>query len=389
MQAHGGLYVGWDFYNIDERTGSEEELKSLVQAAHNKGIRVIYDIVPIGRSFDYPDIKKFEKWMCKDEQGKCIKTWGVLCAFDYAHKDYQNFIAKVAEHYVREHGIDGYRVDSAFGDSPNWDPMRTDRPTASAHGGIEMMDKIREVIKRVNKDAALLPEVFNKIEFFKVSDFIYDYLLFSIFSKIFDYPIAEWCNHLKRWLELQKYMTPRYAVWMRFVSNHDTFRAADYYGVGLARALNAICVFIEGNFLFYMMEEIGSQHFYQRVLNVRKALPELNYGTASYENVECSSEEVFTCLREYGEKCSIIAVNLAPEKMNIQVKFPIQNIFFKHKHLALIDSWNKKLLGIVETKSLIDRKISVESTIDGYECAIISIRPVTRSRKMGRPYILL
>ena len=384
MQAHGGPYVGWDFYKIDERAGSEEELKSLVQEAHKLNIRVMYDIVPLGRSFDYPDLKKFEKWMCKDEEGNYVKSWGVLCSLDYTHKEYQEFIAKVAEHYIREHDIDGYRVDSAFGDSPNWDPARTDRPTASAHGGIAMMEKMRKAIKRVKRDAALLPEVFNRIEFFKVSDFIYDYSLFGIFSKFYDYSPAEWCNHLKKWLELQKYITPKGAVWMRFVSNHDTFRAASYYGIGLARALNAICTLIEGNLLFYMMEEIGSQHFYQKLFTLRKALPELNYGTASYEIVKCSKEEVFTCLREYEKACSVVAVNLTPEKMNVQIKFPIPKSLREWKRLALIDSWNAKPLGVVETESLTEGEINVETSIEGYECSIITIRPLTQPQNLEK-----
>jgi len=384
MQFHGGPYVGWDFYKIDERAGGEEELKSLVRAAHDENIRVMYDIVPIGRSFDYPDLKKFEKWMCRDEEGEYVKSWGVLRALDYTHKEYQNFIAKVAEHYVREHGIDGYRVDSAFGDSPNWDPTRTDRPTASAHGGIAMMGKMRKAIKRVKRDAVLLPEVFNQIEFFKVSDFIYDYSLFGIFSKFFDYPPAEWCNHLRKWLELQRYITPKGAVWMRFVTNHDTFRAANYYGVGLARALNAICTLIDGNLLFYMMEEVGSQPFYQKLFAIRKALPELNYGTTSYETVECSKPEVFTCLREYEKACSIAAVNLTPKRMKVQIKFPVPKPLRECERLALIDSWNGKPLGIVETKSLVDGKISVETIMDGYGCAVITVRPIAQSQKIGK-----
>lgn len=377
MQAHGGPYVGWDFYKIDKRAGDEKELKSLVHVAHKNGIRTMYDIVPLGKSFDYPDLDKFEEWMCKDEQEQRVKSWGVLRAFDYTHKDYQKYMAAVAAHYVREHNIDGYRVDSAFGDSHNWDPSRTDRPTASAHGGIAMMNEMRKAIKQVKRDTVLLPEAFNKIEFFKVSDFIYDYSLFIIFSRYFNYPTSEWCTHLRNWLNLQRYISPKGAVWMRFVSNHDTFRGPDYYGVGLAKALNALCTVIDGNLLFYMYEEIGSQPFYQRLFAIRKVLPELNRGSTSYDAVKCDKQEVFTCLREYGKACSVPAINLTPDKVRVEIEFQLPKMLLNGKSgIAIIDSWKKKIFHLVERDSLLNGKVKLETVLEGYACRIFTVRPI-------------
>jgi len=333
----------------------------------------MYDIVPIGKSYDYPDLEKFNKWMCKDEEGKPVKTWAILHALDYTNKEYQKYIAKVAEHYVQEHDIDGYRVDSAFGDSHNWDPSKTERPTASSHGGIALMNEMRKAIKRVKLDTVLLPEVFNRTEFFKVSDFIYDYSLFLVFSEFFKYSPSEWCRHLREWLELEKYTAPKGAIRMRFVSNHDTFRAADYFGVGLARALNALCTVIDGNLLFYMFEEVGSQDFHQRLFTIRKALPELNYGTCSYD-VECDKQEVFTCLREYKGACLVAAVNLTPESLKVQVRFVLpETLLKKRSDLAVIDLWNGEI-SIIGKESLSDGKVKVETNLEGYGVRLFTVR---------------
>jgi TRAP-type C4-dicarboxylate transport system substrate-binding protein len=72
--------------------------------------------------------------MLRREDGSTLTYW----LNDFARPDWQDYVARVAAHYVREYDVDDYRIDACYGSKEyNWDPAI---PYARAsHAGLKGM----------------------------------------------------------------------------------------------------------------------------------------------------------------------------------------------------------------------------------------------------------
>ncbi len=117
-----------DYYRIDEQFGTSEDLKELVDACHAKGMHILLDAVFNHCSEDMPqfrDVKekgkasKFYDWFVinGDRPDPEKLNYEVFAFCDYMPKlntsnpEVADFLTGVATHYIREYGIDGWRLD--------------------------------------------------------------------------------------------------------------------------------------------------------------------------------------------------------------------------------------------------------------------------------------
>lgn len=104
-------YFSHDFFKIDPHFGTLEQAKELVQKAHQKGLYVFFDgvfghakktgVVPSPTGL-MPTLKP-----CGADYG----DYPGLCA---QYPQSRDFFAEVATYWMRELGIDGWRVDQAY-----------------------------------------------------------------------------------------------------------------------------------------------------------------------------------------------------------------------------------------------------------------------------------
>ncbi len=108
-----GYHVS-SFFAPSSRFGTPDELKSLVDAAHGLGLRVIMDLVHShavanerdGLSlFDGTDYQYFHS----GAKGR-HSAWGSRC-FDYGKTDVIHFLLSNCKYWLEEFGFDGYRFD--------------------------------------------------------------------------------------------------------------------------------------------------------------------------------------------------------------------------------------------------------------------------------------
>ncbi len=123
---HG--YDTVDYYAIDPRFGTKDDLQQLVQAAHARKIRVILDFVAnhTGPTF-YPFVEAqagddtYRKWFTFDEAYK----HGYRTFFDVATMPQlatdasavRGYLCTAAAYWLTEFDVDGYRLDYAAGPS--------------------------------------------------------------------------------------------------------------------------------------------------------------------------------------------------------------------------------------------------------------------------------
>ncbi len=129
--SHG--YDTTDFMKIDHRLGSNDLFKEIVEELHQRNIRVIVDGVfnHVGRNFNsFKDVQKYKEkswrlhWHFIDfnsnnpfNDGFDYKNWEghySLVKLNLLEPDVREYIFSVSEYWLREIGIDGWRLDVAY-----------------------------------------------------------------------------------------------------------------------------------------------------------------------------------------------------------------------------------------------------------------------------------
>ena len=111
--ASFGYHVS-SFFAASSRFGTPDDLKSLVDAAHGLGLRVIMDIVhshAVANERDGLSLFDGTEWQYfhSGEKGR-HSAWGSRC-FDYGKTQVLHFLLSNCKFWLEEYGFDGYRFD--------------------------------------------------------------------------------------------------------------------------------------------------------------------------------------------------------------------------------------------------------------------------------------
>ena len=137
--AHG--YDTCDYYKVDPKFGTEEDLRVLLDEAHKRGIRVIFDFVPDhvgvcfepfldvyrnGRNSSYWSWFIVYKWPFSLGDGSAYKGWwglGSLPQLNVLNNEVKKYLINVALYWL-EFGFDGLRIDTPLDVIDNWNFFR-------------------------------------------------------------------------------------------------------------------------------------------------------------------------------------------------------------------------------------------------------------------------
>ncbi len=377
-----GVYAPLDYFAIRPEVGTADELKVLVKEAHKLGMRVLLDLIPHGprpeselgkeqrRKFD----EGLDNWICADEQGRPIHWWGCY-AFDYAHPGWIAYMARVAEHFAREFGIDGWRIDVAPGGPPNWavvkQPYPRRRPSQSGlWGGLQVLREARNAVKRVRGEALFYPEASGP-PFVVHGDFDYGFPFYFAAMRLMTMPPEEFVPKLRRWLQHQRYTFPKGGSRriVRWLANHDNPDVQSRLGFGYSKAMFAVCALSEGVPFIYEGQDVGLTDFIARLMKLRSALRELRDGEADYLSVSVSDDAVFAVHRFWGNYHTVALVNLKSSPVTVKVRLP-----------APMQSWSQ--VGDAWTGEVHEvQKGTVELTLPAFELALLS--DPTQAKKLA------
>ena len=321
------IYGIGDYRAIAPALGTEGDLKRFVARSHRLGMKVLLDLVPHGPNEDTPAARDAppEAWTY-DESGKLEHAWGGL-AGDYASRAWKTYMSDIAAYWVRGFSVDGYRVDCAGGNGPNWKRGDGRRPSVSSPlGGLELLQSVRDTIRPLNRDAALFPESWAPI-FFRSGDLVYDYPFYQVMRRLVTYPSTEeWIRDARAWLQMERLTYPQLALpgLVRFLENHDTVRSDELFGVGPAQALTALCIFAQGTPMIYQDQEIGFGVRLKQWMDLRQTCAELHSGDADYEAVRCSSPGVLAFLRRGNSRAAVVAINFTSNVARARLEWPAE-----------------------------------------------------------------
>jgi glycosidase len=237
----GSPYAVKDYYGINPDYGTAEDLKRLVSEAHERGMKVILDIVPNHTAWDsvlmaHPDFYK------QDANGKIIPPnpdWSDVAGLNYKNPELRQYMIAMMKHWIDPTGFnfDGLRCDVA-GEVPTsfWEEARVE-------------------LQKTKPDIVLLAEASKPELMVKAFDIDYSWPLLTTLNKV----IAEGApaSDLQRSWEESRRQFPEGALHMRITDDHDEARAIARYGARGAMAASALMFTLDGVPLIYNGMEAG------------------------------------------------------------------------------------------------------------------------------------
>src|SRR5438034_2116814 len=318
----GSPYAVRDYYAINPDYGTKVDLKQLSSEAHQRGLKVIIDIVANHTSWDSV-MMKHPDWYQHDASGRITypHDWYDVAKLNYDNPRLGEYMTNMLKSWIRESDLDGFRCDVA-----------EDVPT-------DFWEKARVELDRVKPDIFMLAEGHKPDLEVKAFELDYSWPLHSALTDVLQGRSR--ASDLRTAWERESREWPRGALHMRFSDNHDERRAIARFGEPGALAASALMFTLDGVPLIYNGMEVGDTtesgapglfeklpvfwptaerrpefpRFYRQMSALRKASDALRRG--SLEWLRNSDEaRVATYLRRSNDEEVLIAINFSNRPFN-------------------------------------------------------------------------
>ncbi|SMF91411.1 Glycosidase [Paenibacillus uliginis N3/975] len=327
-----------DYMEIDPQFGDKDTLKELVDLCHERGIRVVLDAVfnHSGRTFaPFVDVQKNgEKSKYKDwfyvrslplEVVDGIPTYDTFAfeplmpKLNTENPEVKQYLLKMAEYWIKETGIDGWRLDVAN------------------EVGHQFWREFRQVVKKANPDAYILGEVWHESSIWLEGDQFDAVMNYPFTNAVLDFFINRTVDAEKFSFMLGKQLAgyPRQASEVAFnlLDSHDTARLLTLAN-GDKRLMKLASLFqftYSGTPCIYYGDEIGMDGghdpgcrkcmewnedkqdkelftFYQTIIKLRKEHTALRTGTFNFLTAENQGGKL-GYLREDDNESIVVLMN--------------------------------------------------------------------------------
>lgn len=338
-----------DYLHIDPCFGTDEDFRALVDESHVRGIRVILDGVFNhcgAQFFAFRDVlekqvqSRYAGWFYRlqfpvryPDAGEkpnyeCFCYERLMPKLDTANPEVRDYLCGVGEHWLREYGTDGWRLDVADEvDDAFW-------------------REFRRRCKAVKSDALLIGEVWGDARHWLGGDML---------DSAMNYDFRNHCRHFfaegnidartfaSRCADmLMRCKRQTASVQLNILDSHDTGRFLSLCGGDTRRLKLAVlfmCCFVGMPCIFYG-DELGVEgqdeldyrrampwqdgdldmlRFYREVIALRRAHPALRHGELRFLRAE-PGEHVLVFERKTGVERLVITIN-ASDKHNLLPPF--------------------------------------------------------------------
>ena len=330
----GSYYSISNYKEINPEFGNKEDFDKLITEAHKNEMYVILDWVANHTGWDHHWIKTNPEFYTKNLNGEIIdpinpstgESWGWTDVADlnFDNMEMQEEMIQAMEYWVKEHNIDGYRLDAAHS-----------CPASFWKKSIDRLNETKKVLMLAESDGYHTGG-FELIELFNMS---YNWSGHHVLNRIFKKE-----NNSKDLKEnivrnINDYSSEH--ILMNFTSNHDENTWAgtvfDRYGNG-AKTFAALTYFLPGIPLIYNGQEYGLDKrlaffekdfipkkesdffdFYKKLNKLKKENNLLNIDPKiKFEVIETNSNNLVCFKRSIGEESIYFIANLSETKQEVQ-----------------------------------------------------------------------
>ncbi len=316
--AVGSPYAVRDFYAINPDYGTRADLQRLVRETHQRGMKIIINIVANHTSWDSVMMKTPE-FYTRDGGGRIqppVPDWADVADLNYENPKLRDYMINVLKYWLREYDLDGFRCDVAgFVPTDFWERARTE-------------------LEKIKPDIVMLAEWHSPDLMVKAFDLDYAW---PFHSAIMDVIMGTRPATALRdtWME-ERAKFPRNALHMRFSDNHDERRAIARFGERAALAASALVFTMDGAPLLYNGMEAGDTtesgapalfeklpifwqiserrpefpRFYKQIIEVRRQHAALRQGETQWLK-NSDESRIVTFARRANDQEVVVAINMS------------------------------------------------------------------------------
>ncbi|MFW5820935.1 MAG: alpha-amylase family glycosyl hydrolase [Bacteroidota bacterium] len=342
----GSYYSVKDYQAVNPEFGTMEDFKSLVDQAHQMGMKVILDWVPNHSAWDNPLAKEHPEWYIKDSAGVFVSPfdWTDVIQFDYDNPELREYMIESMIFWIEQTNIDGFRFDVAH------------------MVPVDFWNSVRDTLLKV-KEVFLLAEADQPVLHEEAMNMSYDWRFHHIMNEVAQgkQTAVDMRNHF----HYVDTAYPENSILMQFTSNHDenswngtvyerlgegvkTFAALSFTVPGMPLIYNGQEACLDKRLEFFQRDPIQWREceltdFYRELIDLKEENEELWCGDAggNMEFISTAHEEnVLAFIREKGENRLIALYNFSDE--NISLTLPenlpdeeFMNYFSKENHRDL------------------------------------------------------
>lgn len=333
----GSYYSISDYKAVNPEFGNKNDLDELIKEAHKHDMLVILDWVANHTGWDHKWIENKPDYYTKNENGEITdpinpstgESWGWTDVADlnFDNMEMQNEMIEAMEYWVKEHEIDGYRLDAAHS-----------CPASFWKKSIKRLKKIKNVLMLAESDGYHTGG-FELIELFDMS---YNWSGHHVLNRIYKKENNSEDLKININRNLNDYSSKH--VLMNFTSNHDENTWAgtvfDRYGDG-AKTFAALTYFLPGIPLIYNGQEYGlnkrleffekdfitkkQTDFYEFYSNLNSLKKENNLldidSEIKFEIIETNNKNLICYKRTKNNDSMYFVANLSEESQEINTEF--------------------------------------------------------------------
>ena len=320
-----------DYYGINPEHGTLDDFKSLLAAVHDRGMRLVIDLVINHTAWDHPFVRQHPDWYARDGQGRIrppLDDWTDVAQLDYSAADLRSSMTEMMLHWLRDVGVDGFRCDVA-GMIPLdfWNDVR---PTLDIPSPVLMLAEDDQPAAHVH-----------------AFDLTYDWWTYQALGRLRAGRLSP--KSIVAILANEEFDYPAGSLRVRFSSNHDLCAwhrpAIERYGPEAAAAAAVLTFALPGVPLIYNGQEIGNptclplfervpidwrplpdadlRGLYGRLARLRRDHPALRRGSA--EVLGCSDNPQILVIRRRWEAdtaCALFNTSLTACEVRVEEFLP-------------------------------------------------------------------
>ena len=346
-----------DYFSIDPQFGTLEEAKELVEKAHNLGIKIVFDAVFNHSGSDFFAFKDLieNQQKSKYKEWYFIDSWPVKKAknkyYTFANgcdnmpklntnnKEVREYLLKVGEFWIKEIGIDGWRLD------------------VCDEVGHEFWREFRKRVKEAKSDAIIIGEIMHEANSFLKGDQLDGIMNYPFKNAIIDF-FAKGIINGREFLDIMAenrvlYMDSITKQMWNLIGSHDTKRIYNECHGNVNRMKLAIAyqfLYIGVPYIYYG-DEIGLDggddpenrkcmiwdkekqnrelfDFYKNMINIRKNNKVFTFG--NFKEVYCENniiafkrvleKEEVLCVFNNSDDSVLVNINLELKAVNLITK---------------------------------------------------------------------
>lgn len=321
---YGDPYAVYDYYSIDNKFGTENDLMNLIEEAHKLGMRVIMDWVINRASIDNILTTTNPEFFTHDKSGNIyyeVPGRQYFAGLNFENNEMRKYIIKALKYWIKEFNFDGVRLDDS---------------DMTPH---DFLKEISTSLKELKDDIVIVSQAYDEYHHVESCDLTYDGGLRQLIHDVGLGNLTQ--KDFIKIYESFKYSFPKKSIRMKWLEEKEQIRAEKYFKGRLVFPAVSMLITLDGVPLIMMGQEFNEKYYknwtslfddfklnwnefddemykhFKTLISIRNSNKALYEGDIIF--IKNSHEKVVSYIRKTKEEELLIITNLSMNDVEVKL----------------------------------------------------------------------